>query len=34
MRITFVQSGGFVGAIKGCRIDTAALDRDAARCSA
>lgn len=26
MRITFVQSGGFVGAIKGCRIDTAALD--------
>lgn len=26
MRITFVQSGGFVGAIKGCRIDTAALE--------
>lgn len=26
MRITFVQSGGFVGTIKGCRIDTAALE--------
>lgn len=26
MRITFVQSGGFVGAVKGCRIDTAALE--------
>ena len=26
MRITFVQSGGFVGGIKGCRIDTAALE--------
>lgn len=28
MRITFVQSGGFVGAIKGCRIDTVALPPD------
>ena len=28
MRITFVQSGGFVGAIKGRRIDTVALPPD------
>ncbi len=28
MRITFVQSGGFVGALKGCRIDTVALPPD------
>ncbi|MEY3203672.1 MAG: hypothetical protein RLZZ21_3 [Planctomycetota bacterium] len=28
MRITFVQSGGVVGAIRGCRIDTAALEPD------
>jgi len=28
MRITFVQSGGFVGAIKGCRIDTVGLPPD------
>ena len=28
MRITFVQSGGFTGAIKGCRCDTAALGAD------
>jgi hypothetical protein len=25
MRITFTQSGGFAGAVRGCRIDTAAL---------
>ena len=25
MRITFTQSGGFVGAVTGCRIDTAEL---------
>jgi hypothetical protein len=25
MRITFTQSGGFAGLVKGCRIDTAAL---------
>lgn len=28
MRITFVQSGGLVGALKGCRIDTVALPPD------
>jgi hypothetical protein len=26
MWISFTQSGGFVGAVTGCRIDTAALD--------
>jgi hypothetical protein len=26
MRITFTQTGGFVGAVRGCRIDTAALE--------
>lgn len=26
MRISFTQSGGFVGAVSGCRIDTAELD--------
>jgi len=25
MRITFTQSGGFVGAVKACTVDTAAL---------
>ena len=25
MRITFTQSGGFVGAVRGCRIDAAVL---------
>ena len=25
MRITFTQSGGFAGLVKGCRVDTAAL---------
>jgi len=28
MRITFTQSGGFVGAVRGCRIDAAALPAD------
>ena len=25
MRITFILSGGFVGSIRGCRLDTATL---------
>ena len=29
MKITFVQSGGFAGMIKGCVIDAAGLDPDA-----
>lgn len=28
MLITFVQSGGFTGAVRGCRIDTADLEDD------
>lgn len=28
MRISFTQSGGLVGALRGCRIDTAELDDD------
>jgi hypothetical protein len=28
MKVGFVQSGGFVGAIKGCEFDTAALTPD------
>jgi len=28
MRITFTQSGGFAGLVKGCRIDTPALAAD------
>jgi len=31
MRITFTQSGGFVGAMAGCRIDTAELAPDERR---
>lgn len=31
MRITFMVSGGFVGGVKGCRIDTASLDDDGER---
>jgi hypothetical protein len=27
MLITFTQSGGFAGLMKGCRIDTAQLER-------
>jgi hypothetical protein len=30
MKIRFVQSGGFVGTVKGCELDTAALAPDAA----
>ncbi|MFM8378860.1 MAG: protealysin inhibitor emfourin, partial [Planctomycetia bacterium] len=28
MLITFTQSGGFAGLVKGCRIDTAELEKD------
>jgi hypothetical protein len=28
MRITFTQSGGFAGLVKGCRIDTLVLAAD------
>jgi hypothetical protein len=28
MKVQFVQSGGFVGAVKGCEFDTAALAPD------
>jgi len=28
MLITFMQSGGFAGLVKGCRIDTVALERE------
>jgi hypothetical protein len=28
MLITFMQSGGFTGLVKGCRIDTVALERE------
>lgn len=31
MRITFTQSGGFVGAVRGCRIDAATLPVDERR---
>jgi hypothetical protein len=31
MRITFTQSGGFVGAVQGCRIDAAALPAEERR---
>ena len=31
MKVRFLQSGGFVGAVKGCELDTAALAPDAAR---
>lgn len=31
MRITFTQSGGFVGAVRGCRIDAAALPTEERR---
>jgi hypothetical protein len=31
MRITFIQSGGFVGAVRGCRIDAAALPAEERR---
>jgi hypothetical protein len=31
MKVQFVQSGGFVGAIKGCEFDTAALAPDMAQ---
>jgi hypothetical protein len=31
MKVRFVQSGGFVGAVRGCELDTAALAPDAAR---
>ena len=27
-RIEFIQSGGFAGLVKGCRIDTASLDAE------
>jgi hypothetical protein len=30
MKVQFVQSGGFVGAVKGCELDTAALAPDVA----
>ena len=31
MKVHFVQSGGFVGAVRGCVLDTAALDREEAQ---
>jgi len=31
MKVRFVQSGGFVGAVKGCELDTLALAADDAR---
>ena len=31
MKVQFVQSGGFAGAVKGCELDTEALAPDAAR---
>jgi hypothetical protein len=31
MKVRFVQSGGFVGAVRACELDTAALAPDAAR---
>ncbi len=31
MKVQFVQSGGFVGAVKGCELDTASLDPDQAQ---
>jgi hypothetical protein len=31
MKVQFVQSGGLVGAVKGCELDTADLPPDAAR---
>jgi hypothetical protein len=31
MRVVFTQSGGFAGAVKGCLIDTEALDPEARR---
>jgi hypothetical protein len=31
MKVQFVQSGGFVGAVKGCELDSAALPPDSAR---
>jgi len=31
MRVTFVQSGGVVGAVRGCDLDTAALSPEEAR---
>jgi hypothetical protein len=31
MKVRFLQSGGFVGAVKGCELDTAVLAPDAAR---
>ncbi|QEL15681.1 protealysin inhibitor emfourin [Limnoglobus roseus] len=31
MRVQFVQSGGYAGAVKGCELDTATLAPDAAQ---
>ncbi|AYC33625.1 hypothetical protein D3880_15220 [Pseudomonas cavernae] len=31
MKVHFVQSGGFVGVVKGCVLDTAVLDQDEAQ---
>jgi hypothetical protein len=31
MKVTFLQSGGFAGTVKGCEFDTAALTPEAAR---
>lgn len=31
MKVTFVQSGGFTGTVRGCEFDTAALAPDTAR---